>query len=394
MRTAYLATAAFVLALGAVNPVPALEAPATPDIASIRLLPPVPQLMAAPTIGSLQAELDQAVRVIRERHPQALTQTSPTGRYLVSVLLDANGGVERSEVQQVDASDMGTFLSMRALASQDAARSRTMTLQKGRPLPDGTVLNSDVMVQLSTLPPGFDPTRAVSRVHSIVRERHANLLLPASGEVLNRLTIFLTDDGRIDRESIEQTRFDALRRAPLEDDKFAERMAERFAKTLGVDVARIGVVGFTYVEEGTSRLIRSQDGLPKESGDRRTLLVQYAWPRRPGDTGPSMPMAAQAQQQATSFDKAAALALAEYHFRDAFAGPETSAGTPTILLNSRGEVLRVGRVQYRSGEIHEVSLQQQLMQGVRVDRLISPTLKNAGGASAVITFAWVTAPAG
>lgn len=394
MRTAYLAAAAAVMTLGAIRLLPALEAPAAPNVADIRLLPPVPQPSFARALGSPQADLERALGVIRERHPQVLNQPSPTGRYLVAITIDAEGLVERSEVLQADTADRSPLLSIRTWTTPDAIRSATINLPKGRPLPDGTIMNSDVMVQLSTLPSGFDPSRSVSRVHSIVRERHANLLLPASGEVLNRLTIFLSDDGRIEREAVEQTRFDALRRAPLEDDKFAERMAERFAKTLGVDTARIGVVGFTYVEEGASRLERGPDGMPKETGDRRTLLVQYAWARKPGDTGPSMPMAAPAQQRPTTFDNAAALALAEYHFRDAFAGPETPAGTPTILLNARGEVLRVGRVQYRSGEIHEVSLQQQLMQGVRVDRLISPTLKNASGASAVITFAWVTVPAG
>jgi hypothetical protein len=394
MRTAYLATTAFALVLGAASLVSALEAPTSLNVADIRLLPPVPRPGPASTFRSATKEQDRALRLVREHHPEVLNQPSPTGRYMVAILLNAEGRLERSEVRQIDGTDIGAMLSMRTLISPDAASSRMITLQKGRHLPDGTVMNSDVMVQVSTLPPGFDATRAVTRVQSIVRERHTNLLLPASGEVLNRLTIFLTDDGRIEREAVEQTRFDALRRAPLEDDKFAERMAERFAKTLGVDIAKIGVVGFTYVEEGASRLERGQDGAPKEAGDRRTLLVQYAWSRKPGDTGPSMPMAAPAQQQSTTFDSAAALTLAEYHFRDAFAGPETSAGTPTILLNSRGEVLRTGRVQYRSGEIHETSLQQQLMPGIRLDRLISPTLKNSSGASAVVTFAWVTTPAG
>ena len=250
------------------------------------------------------------------------------------------------------------------------------------PALDGSLSISGLVLQVNTLVQNYDASRSVSRVEKIVRERHADLLLPVNGEVLNRLTIFLTESGQIERENVEQIRFDSLRRAPLEDDKFAERMAERFSRPLGVDAQRIGVVGFTYVADDW----RTAAGVP------RTLLVQYAWPRKAGEQGPSMPMAARAQQQPQTFDTVAALALAEYHFRDAFGGPESSAGTPTIVLNLQGEVLRAGRVQYRSGEIHETSLQQQLIPGVTLERLISPTLKNSNGASAVITFAWVTGP--
>ncbi len=81
------------------------------------------------------------------------------------------------------------------------------------------------MLQLVTLPQDFESSRSVSRVHEIVRARHADLLLPVSGEVLNRLTIFLDEAGQIVRENVEQIPFNALRRAPLEDEHFAERIA-------------------------------------------------------------------------------------------------------------------------------------------------------------------------
>ena len=229
---------------------------------------------------------------------------------------------------------------------------------------------------------GFDFSRSVVQVQQVVRARHAGLLLPTNGEVLNRLTVFLSDEGQIVREVVEQTRFDALRRAPLEDAQFAERIAERVAQTLSMDASLIGVVGFTYVNSGGS-LTRGREG-------GSTLLVQYAFPRRPGETGPSMPMANAAQQRPQSFDTAAALALAEHYFSSAFGSVESAAGTPTVVLDQQGRVLRAGLVQYRSGQIHEVSLQQQLMPDARLVRLVSPTLRNSAGSSAVVTFAWVS----
>jgi hypothetical protein len=392
MNAAYLSAAVLALTLGAISTANALEAPASRSISEIRLLPPVAQPMSMPT-SNLQTDMDRALRVIRERHPEVISRPLSSGRYVVSVLLHPDGRVERSDVRQADASDMGAMLAMRSQMSPDATRVSSTVLPQGRPLSDGTILNSGVVVQIGILPPNYDASRSVSRVHKIVRERHANLLLPASGEVLNRLTVFMNENGQIEREHVELIRFDSLRRAPLEDDKFAERMTERFSRPLGVDAQKIGVVGFTYVEEGSPRVMVLPDGSTRpDAGERRTLLVQYAWPRRPGEQGPSMPMAAPAQQQPQTFDTAAALALAEYHFRDAFGGRESSAGTPTIVLNWKGEVLRVGRVQYRSGEIHETSLQRQLVPGIKLERLVSPTLRNSDGASAVITFAWVTEP--
>ncbi len=56
-----------------------------------------------------------------------------------------------------------------------------------------------------------------------------------------------------------------------------------------------------------------------------------------------MPQATQAQQQPQAFDSiAAALALAEHYFSDAFSQPGSAAATPTIVLNLQGEVLRTG----------------------------------------------------
>lgn len=366
MRFAYSMAGTFALALvfGAASPA---------NAAGIRLMPPVSQ--PAPSFGNAQLDQDRALRILRERHPEVFTAASATSRYMVAVLLRADGSVERTETRPLDEGSQ----SFSAPMSPDVSRSSMLLLRKGSALPDGSALKSDVMLQVGVLPAGYDPTRSVSRVQQIVRARHPELLLPANGEVLNRLTVFLGDSGQIEREHVEQIRFDSLRRAPLEDEHFAERMAERFTQTLALEVRQIGVVGFTYVEEGSPR---------------RTLLVQYAWQRKPGETGPSMPMATSSQQQLTqSFDNAAALALAQQHFSEAFSRPEAAAGTPTIVLDMQGEVLRVGRVQYRSGQIHETSIHQQLLPGIRLERLISPTLQDSTGGSAVITFAWVSIPA-
>lgn len=380
------------LALAATIQGSALEAQTPRSVAEIRLLPPSPQPASASLRNDLQSDMNRAYSAILQRHPEVLSKPLTDGWYAVSIVFGADGRIESSEVAQVPAGGFEAAMRSRMTSNPDLARLTTTTFRKGRTLPDGTLASTDVILSMTTLPQNYDPSRAVSRVHDVVRRRHADLLLPAKGKALNRLTVFLTDKGEIDRENVEQIGFDSLRRAPLEDEKFAERMAERFAKTLAVDVNRIGVVGFTYVTDSAPSAPLTQGTALSSSspGEQRTLLVQYAWPRKAGEQGPSMPMAMAAQQQPQSFDTSAALALADYHFPDAFNAREAVGGTPTIVLNSSGEVLRVGRVEYRSGEIHETSLQQQLLPGITLERLISPTLKKADGSTAVVTFAWVS----
>jgi hypothetical protein len=332
----------------------------------------------------LQAQMARMPALVRERHPEVFEE-AVAGTYVVTLFLDFEGRVQRSTVAQMDPVDAAS--AMRAVVSPvEGARHFSATFRKEIPLPDGSSTRNNVTVVSVTVPQGFDESRAISRVHDAVRRAHSDLMLPAVGPVVNRLTVLMNEDGSIQRHLLEQSRREDLRRAPLEDGQFAERMAARISNVLSVDPARLGVVGFTYVTDA------SAPGSPVQPeaalAMARTVLVQYAWPRKPGETGPSAPMTAPAQQANRNFDERTALRMAEHYFPDAFTNTVPEAGTPTIALSAQGEVIAAGRVQYGSGLNHERLIGEQLVPGIRSGAFVSPQLTNAAGQSAVVSFVW------
>jgi hypothetical protein len=363
-----------------VTAVCAQGAPDLQDVTALRLLPP----SATGLRPEMQTPFAMLPALVRQRHPEVF-ENAVAGIYVVSLLLDFEGRVQRSTATQVDPADAGTAMRA-ALPPIDGIRTIAVAFQKDRPLPDGSSTKNNVTLVSMTLPEGFDESRAVSRVHAAVRSAHSDLLLPGDGPVLNRLTVLMNEDGSIQRHVLEQSRREDLRRAPLEDAQFAERMAARISNVLAVDAARLGVVGFTYVMEPNPAALQ-----PRSAGSLavpRTVLVQYAWPRKAGETGPSAPMTAATQQATRNFDEKTALRLAEHYFPDAFTNIAPEAGTPTIALSPQGEVIAAGRVQYGSGLNHERLVGEQLVPGIRSGAFVSPRLTNGAGQSAVVSFVW------
>lgn len=362
----------------------AQDAPATRDsVAELRLLPPTPASMSR---IDLQSQIATLPALVRQRHPQVFEEAT-AAVHVVTLYRDVDGAVQRSTVTEVAPGDLGAVL--RAVQPTEGARVLTVTFTRGQQLPDGTTTHADVTVVSIFGAMHSDETRALSRVHDAVRKAHPDLILPADGPILNRLTVLMKEDGTIERHLLEQSRREDLRRAPLEDAQFAERMAARIANVLSVDAARLGIVGFTYVIEADApaAMQSGSRGLP------RTVLVQYAWPRRPGEAGPSAPMTAVAQQATRHFDQQTALRMAEHYFPDAFSNTAPGAGTPTIALSPQGRVIATGRVQYGSGLNHERLVGEQLVPGIRTGAFLSPRLTNAAGQSAVVSFVWQAAGA-
>lgn len=351
-------------------------------ITDLRLFPPT--RVATTTRQDIQARLAGMPALVRERHPEAFEQ-AVAGTYMVSLILDHDGRVQRSTATQFDSADPAAVMRS-ALPTVEGASFFTVSFHKDHPLPDGSSTRNNVTVVSITMPRGFDESRATSRVHDAVRKTHSDLLLPADGPVVNRLTVLMNEDGSIRQQVLEQSRREDLRRAPLEDGQFAERMAARISNVLSVDPATLGVVGFTYVVDPGAAGGPAQPAAGLSTA--RTVLVQYAWPRKPGETGPSAPMAAATQQATRNFDERTALRLAEHHFPDAFTNTAPEAGTPTIALSAQGEVIAAGRVHYGSGLNHERLISEQLVPGIRSGAFVSPRLTNAAGQSAVVSFVW------
>lgn len=357
----------------------AQEVPIPPEIANLRLLPPT--LRAPPPGLDLRTQLPRMPVLVRERHPEVFDKPV-AGTYLVLLLVDPEGRPEKSTATEVERN--GVDLAMRtALAPMTGATVATARFQKDTPLPDGSTSRNDVVIAAVSVPSAYDDSRAVSRVHDAVRRSHSDLLLPGDGPILNRFTVLMNEDGSIRSHVLEQSRREDLRRAPLEDSQFAERMAARIANVLSVDPDGLGVVGFTYVVDTNPVALQ-----PGKVVMPATVLVQYAWPRKPGETGPSAPMTSNAQQPTRNLDERMALRLAEHYFPDAFTNTAPGAGTPTIALSPQGQVIAAGRVQYGSGLNHERLISEQLVPGIQSAAFVSPRLTNAAGQSAVVSFVW------
>lgn len=353
-------------------------APDSQNIRAIRLLPPRVQAVAMRPDPGMQ--LMKATSLIREKYPHVF-DTPVNGSFVVSLVQEAEGRLIESSVTHAESEQqLATVMAMQPL---DGASRFTVGFQKNGMIPDGGVSKNQVLVISVTVPAGYDPSRAVTRVHDAVRRAHSDLLLPADAPVLNRLTVLMNEDGSIQKKVQDQLSRDDLRRAPLEDGQFAERLAARLSGMLSVDAAQIGVVGFTYVIEPLAGEA-PRNGMPP----MRHVLVQYAWPRKPGETGPSAPMTSQAQQVASAFDEGTALRLAEHYFPDAFTGAVAQQGTPTIALSRRGEVIATGRLDYSSGQTHEKVVSEQLVPGISSAAFLSPRLTNTAGRSAVVSFVW------
>ncbi len=121
--------------------------------------------------------------------------------FAVGVVLREDGSLLDSAVR---------FASNDAARDADAAIQRTMPMDGGSSamtsrdkhslLPDGRALRGNVMLRIATVPMNYDLSRSNMRVLQILGDRYADQLLPATDGQLNRLTVFLSDDGHVQRE--------------------------------------------------------------------------------------------------------------------------------------------------------------------------------------------------
>ncbi len=409
------------------------RAPAVPEVTShppaqekvtaapsrdLPLLPPLVYNDPAPTEDLV---LQKAV----ERHPELVEGPEVDGKYdmfFVVMVMRANGSVISSAARLARPEEFrAVSAELQRMLPKDAGYGYPPANgQRARHtrLPDGRSLRANVVLNFLIVPDGYDATRSSVKVDQLMRARHPELFLPSSDVDMNRVTILLTGDGNIDREKVERVRASdrqSVRAADIQGisgpegvSRLAERLssltAERIASTLGINVDQIGAMGNLTVEEGSFVVLEDANGIARPDDQRRRFLVVYAWPRREGESAPSMgqaqlpkPFTAQDFQQ-ESDRKAVELTIVERLVPDAFTRRNSDAGTPVVALNTRGEVIGVMRVNTRGEErVPSRATIRELQQldpgfGVRNSRFSSETLRNKNGATAEVTFAWVDLP--
>jgi hypothetical protein len=209
-------------------------------------------------------------------------------------------------------------------------------------------------------------------------------MAPVTAGVLNRLEVFLSEDGRILRERVDIVRQGDSGTNVTEDPAEVARFAEGIAARLNLDSGQIGVVGLTAVQ-GVVKPVRNPAGGPPEFPNVPRMLLNYAWERRAGESAPSLGGIAPAQ----GIDQAAALAVAERYLPAAFITQDPAAGLPAILLNAKGEFIRAGHIPLQTLPRAVLStLREELAAGTPLGQGTRVKLTNAAGVTAEIYFAW------
>lgn len=256
---------------------------------------------AGPANSAVNTEnaADVAFSALLRTHPELQASPHRDGWYSAAIVLRPDGSVFRSGLRYADDRSRAyrDILDLRYLPavsldprnpSRPAAASSQTAIElrrAGDVAPDGRVLPNHLVFLYAVLPPGYDEPRSLLPVWEGVLARYSELLLPREAAFANRVTLLMTEDGRIAREVVEMgTREEILRRAP----DFTQ---------LGIRDEDIGVRGtttltrndYSEVDEAPldQQLLRA--ALWSALGIRDELIVHYAWPRRRGEPAGGWP---------------------------------------------------------------------------------------------------------
>lgn len=376
-------------------------AAATPRPAALPLLP------APPRDDALwNARVDLALQKAVERHPELVEGPPIDDQFVVAIVMREDGRVIDSVARQTAPADARNAVTEVEQLLQRDGGSRTFTSRpKHTRLPDGRALRADVSLRVGIVPANYDAGRSSIRVMRLVRERYRDLLLPAAGGEWNRLTLFLSEDGQIQREQVERVgpRNAAGGRTIMGSDAndVAFAASELIARPLALDVEQIGLLGSITLEEGSMVMVSDANGEFRRDDQRRILQVFYAWPRRVGENGPTWGQGAGSSSNSSSsyspastVDRAAALLVVEQEIPDAFRVKDPDAGTPTVVLTDRGELIKAGRLHTKSDKPLDWLINEQLVPGaIRLYQYSTVRLTNDRGETADVRFAWEVEPA-
>ncbi|HTQ35907.1 MAG TPA: hypothetical protein VMH77_02625 [Steroidobacteraceae bacterium] len=378
--------------------VPKAPAEAESPLSAPLPLLPVPVYDREPQQNKLNKLVDLALEKAADQHPELVEGPDTDGTFAVGATIREDGTLLGSAVKLATRRD-----SRDVMAEIEQTVPNDGVIRTGRahpklvPLPNGRKLRANVdSLSVAITANDYDITRSDARVLQILGDKYADLMQPAGGSEMNRLTVLLSDDGHIQRE--ETDHFDpqsqngrTLMRGDPNDVAF---LARTIADRLQIDVSQIGLMGLANLEQGSRVLLLDDNGQLHPDDRRRMLVVYYAWQRRAGETGPTFGQKGPSNtiSMAPAFDNAAALQIIERLIPDAFTPGDPAAGEPTVVLTAKGELIRAGRVDYRKGGAADTILQEQLVPGVRTNSFMTTRLTNSRGETADVQFAWAMPP--
>lgn len=391
--------AALLLGVAATGGAVALEAPPLAggaEAALPRLLPP-----SLPTSGA-PLRSAETIQAMVERHPELVGDTGREGPAFVTMTLRADGSVESSDLRHQAPGNSPGSPAIDTLSLRGQSFS-SISLSRGQSSPQGLVLNTDVLLFVVRLPesssptPPPDPARSTQRVHQAMLAGFPHLLLPLDGDTFNRVTVYMTEDGRVDRHYVELRRREELR--PYGDIRPASFGA--LWEPLGLKPEQLGTMGITNVYQGDlPRVIIPADGSPRPQASPSWMIVRYAWPRRPGEPmggTPSSP-AAQALASRVSFTHSDAARVVEHHLPRALNDQgSTPEGAPWLVLSRDGEVLRSGYLPVAGPQQRNIQAALRAeVPDLQLREIMPMTVvkQYAVAYSTQVTFAWVAPASG
>ncbi|HTQ35905.1 MAG TPA: hypothetical protein VMH77_02615 [Steroidobacteraceae bacterium] len=359
-----------------------------------RSVAPLPLLPMPVYDGEAQQEalLELALEKAADQHPELVEGPDIDDTFALGATIRQDGTLLGSTVKLATRAELrDATAEVRREMPADGAGGSGGGRSKHSLLQDGRMLRADISFWVAIVPNNYDITRSNVRVLQILGDRHADLMLPATGGEMNRLTVLLSDDGHVQREKVD--RLDPQTQSGKTllggDSNDVAFLAQDIADRLEVDVSQIGLMGITNMEKGSRVLIMDANGGVRPDDRRQVLIVYYAWLRRAGEAGPAWGQNSSTAGR-SSLDESAALRIVEQMIPDAFTLKDPAAGEPTVVLTAKGEVIRAGRVNFRKngGGAMDAILQQQLVPGVRTSSYSMVRLRNHLDETADVNFAW------
>jgi beta-lactamase regulating signal transducer with metallopeptidase domain len=321
--------------------------------------------------------------LVRSRYPELFEAAAKSGAVLVTLLVNQDGTLYKSFEEDIEPTPW-IPTSLRAFDAMDVDYEHGAGVKlrmEGSP----TVRNRiDVRAWYREPPP--DPSRDVATVRAKVKARYASLFRPmyADGSRVFRdgssvLTVFMTEAGDIDRTQEEVSK-------DLQVDKDVDAELETLATperfvAMGIASQRVGPIGTTKLYAGHY----------KGDRDLKTLLVIYAWPRRPNEPESRHEPLEQPAAAGANDDPMVNRAIAEHYFPDLYTFPkEWPRADPWVLLDRQGRVLKAGRRVVMSGRDIQLYV-ESLYPGIRTDGVQVTTVQGARGQSADVGFVWLAA---
>lgn len=336
---------------------------------------------------------DRALTALLETYPELLRGAGREGIYTAALTLSPDGRVFRSGLRfSSDPAESSRHMQeLSPLLHQGGVTSMNVHT-KNELLPTGARLPNELRFHFTVLPLGQDEARAELLVREAVMASHAHLLLPASSGTTNLLTVMMTDDGRIARHAVQS--------GPLQETmRGFGRPGVPDLAVLDIRTESIGVHGWLTVSQMDAPTEPGNLEAARMLGNRRQLMVRYAWPRRAGEPvggfqkPPQDPSGQDETARLLAAQRNQATALATRYFPEVLADPVGHAAVrPWVLLSNEGSVLRTGQAALGQDESFLASVQLgRQMPGARFAEVEFHRVAAPGGRPVNVAFVWLAA---